>query len=416
MLSRTNRLVVCLLAIILAVAARIPEVSADDYNFKFYRDTDAPGYDYQGFTPPTLASCQNACREEKQCRAFTYNHAKQVCFLKSAKARLVRHREATTGIKIGTNGFSKRKNRDAPGNDYYSFVPPTLSGCKDRCDKEPNCKAFTYNELKQVCFLKNKQAPSLVRHAGAITGVKVAETSSPPPTASGEPSKAETYIATGTGFTVSDDGLVLTNSHVVERCEAITIHDRGSAHIKEIDEINDLALLKIEGKTSAAEFRATAPRLGMSVYALGFPYSGILSGSVNFTSGNMSSLSGIKNDTRYLQFTAPVQPGNSGGPLVDNQGQVVGVVTSRLPDIEVLKASGSLPQNVNFALRGELAKSFLKANGVEPVVAEAGNTLTTENIAEAAKKFTVQIICRQRPSQAIGKRGGYDPYQRARNN
>lgn len=74
----------------------------------------------------------------------------------------------------------------------------------------------------------------------------------------------------------------------------------------------------------------------------------------------------------------------------------MGVVTGRLPDIEVLKASGSLPQNVNFAIRGELAKSFLKANKVEPVVAEAGSALNNEDIAEAAEKFTVQVVCQQR--------------------
>lgn len=117
------------------------------------------------------------------------------------------------------------------------------------------------------------------------------------------------------------------------------------------------------------------------MYALGFPYSGVLSGSVNFTSGNISSLSGIRNDTRYLQFTPPVQPGNSGGPLVDGEGHVLGVVTGRLADIEVLKASGPLPQNVNFAIRGELAKSFLKANNVEPKVAQGGHDLKTEDIA-----------------------------------
>jgi len=416
MLARTRGLVVCLLAIILAIAVLNPEVSAEDYNFKFYSDTDAPGYDYQGFTPPTLASCQNRCREENQCRAFTYNHAKQVCFLKSARGSPISHRGATTGIKIGTNRFSLRENSDVPGNDYDSFVPPTLGACKGLCEKEPNCEAFTYNEPKQVCFLKNKRDIPLARHAGAITGVKVAETPQSPPVASERPTQSESYTVTGTGFTVSDDGFVLTNSHVVEQCEAVTVHDRGSAQVKELDEINDLALLKIQGKTAVAKFRALAPRLGGAVYAAGFPYSGVLSGSVNFTAGNISALSGIRNDTRYLQFTAPVQPGNSGGPLVDNQGNVIGVVTARLPDIEILKASGSLPQNVNFAIHGELAKSFLKANGVEPAVAEPEDDLNTEEIAKIAATFTVQVICRQRRTQAIGKRGDYDPYQRAKGN
>ena len=71
----------------------------------------------------------------------------------------------------------------------------------------------------------------------------------------------------------------------------------------------------------------------------------------------------------------------------------MGIVTARLKDIEILKASGSLPQNVNFAIRGEFAKSFLKANGVKPLVAEGEIALTQEAIAATAKKFTVQIVC-----------------------
>ena len=112
-----------------------------------------------------------------------------------------------------------------------------------------------------------------------------------------------------------------------------------------------------------------------------------------FTGGLISSLSGMGNDSRYLQFTAPVQPGNSGGPLVDGNGLVVGVVSARLPDIEILKASGSLPQNVNFAIRGDLATGFLRANGVQPLVAEPKSPLSASEIATNAQAYTVQVTC-----------------------
>jgi len=138
---------------------------------------------------------------------------------------------------------------------------------------------------------------------------------------------------------------------------------------------------------------STSPSLGESIFALGFPYSGVLGAGINFTGGLISSLSGIGNDSRYLQFTAPVQPGNSGGPLVDANGLIVGVVSARLADIEMLKASGSLPQNVNFAIRGDLAMGFLRANGVEPVIAEPKNPLSTSEIANNAQAYTIQIIC-----------------------
>ena len=299
MLGWITQVVVCLPAIFLAIAVVNPKIaSADGNTFLLYDDVDAPGYDFGYFDPPTLDWCQNQCRNERQCKAFTYNHRKQVCFLKrNARAPLKRHWGATTGIKVGANRISRKSNRDAPGNDYKSFSPPTLPDCKNLCDEEPNCKAFTFNKSKQVCFLKNKQDPSRVRYNGAITGVKVARNSRPPPTETGDPMPTKNDVTTGTGFAVSNNGLILTNNHVVEQCDAITVRGKGSARIKEIDERNDLALLKIEGETYAAEFSSAAPPQGRSVYALGFPYSGLLSTSVNFTDGVISALSGIGNDS-----------------------------------------------------------------------------------------------------------------------
>ena len=214
-----------------------------------------------------------------------------------------------------------------------------------------------------------------------------------PPTTSEQPAPTESYSTTGTGFVVTTDGYVLTNRHVVDNCGSVTVHHRGAAVIKEVDETNDLALLKMQGSTVAATFRSTSPDLGEAVYALGFPYSGVLGPGVNFTGGLISSLSGIGNDSRYLQFSAAVQPGNSGGPLVDANGLIVGVVSARLADIEMLKASGSLPQNVNFAIRGDLAAGFLRANGIAPVVVEPKSPLSTSSIASHAQAYTVQVVC-----------------------
>ena len=149
----------------------------------------------------------------------------------------------------------------------------------------------------------------------------------------------------------------------------------------------------MEASTLAGTFRTTSPSLGDSIFALGFPYRSVLGAGINFTGGLVSSLSGVGNDSRYLQFTAPVQPGNSGGPLVDGDGLIVGVVSARLPDMEMLKASGTLPQNVNFAIRGDLAMDFLGANGVQPLVAERKSPLSAEEIATNAQAYTVQVIC-----------------------
>jgi hypothetical protein len=86
---------------------------------------------------------------------------------------------------------------------------------------------------------------------------------------------------------------------------------------------------------------------------------------LNMTTGNVSALAGLGDDARSFQFTAPIQPGNSGGPLVDASGSVVGIVTSKLSPLWTVKNIGDLPQNVNFGLKSSVIRDFLKSRGVE---------------------------------------------------
>jgi S1-C subfamily serine protease len=188
-------------------------------------------------------------------------------------------------------------------------------------------------------------------------------------------------------------GSIVTNYHVVDGCKQIAVRGSGSAIIKAYDYTNDLALLRIEANIANAAFRTTPVGLAETVFALGFPYPGILAQGLNVTDGLVSALAGIQNDTRYLQVTTPVQPGNSGGPLIDVNGLVVGVVSMRINEIEVLRRSGSLPQNVNFAIRADLVKSFLRANAVEPAIEEPTTSLSASEIARRAQAYTVQVVC-----------------------
>lgn len=215
----------------------------------------------------------------------------------------------------------------------------------------------------------------------------------PPPTpAQPEPSRGG--VSTGSGFFVKDDGLVVTNNHVVENCTSVDVLKVGSASVVARDVSNDLALLRTVGQGRSVRFRASPIQLGEAVYALGYPYAGTLDNGLNFTNGLVSSLAGIQNDSRYIQVTAAVQPGNSGGPLMDEFGGVAGVVTARLNDINMLKSSGSLPQNVNFAIRSDFVMSFLRANGIEPNAASgAGARMPASDIAARGREFTVQIVC-----------------------
>src|SRR5215475_10666290 len=98
----------------------------------------------------------------------------------------------------------------------------------------------------------------------------------------------------------------------------------------------------------------------------GFPYHGLLSTSGDFTLGNVTSLAGMGDDTRFLQMSTPIQPGNSGGPLLDMSGAVVGVVVSQLSAVNMMKVGNSVPQNVNFAIHSAVVTNFLSIKEVQP--------------------------------------------------
>lgn len=184
------------------------------------------------------------------------------------------------------------------------------------------------------------------------------------------PLDAAEVIGSATGFAVSTGGYILTNAHVVSGCSNMTAKIGGlesPAQIVSIDSLNDLALLKISGALSTVLplREGTRVQLGEPVIAFGYPLQGLLSTSLNMTIGNISALAGLDDDARSFQFTAPIQPGNSGGPLVDVSGNVVGVVTSKLSPLWAAKNVGDLPQNVNFALKASVIRDFLESRGVD---------------------------------------------------
>lgn len=197
----------------------------------------------------------------------------------------------------------------------------------------------------------------------------------------------------GTGFVVSNEGHLLTNAHVVEGCESLEIAGH-PVEVLAVDESFDLALLK--GAPSTSEVAAFAPRpasLNADITIAGYPLNGLLSG-LNVTRGSVTGLKGLAGDATAMQISAPVQPGNSGGPVVDSSGRVVGVVVSKLDAKLVADATGDIPQNVNFAIRGEIAKLFLFQNGVEPNLAEsAAGPLDPVETARQLDQITRLVEC-----------------------
>ena len=199
----------------------------------------------------------------------------------------------------------------------------------------------------------------------------------------------------GTAFTVTKDGRMITNNHVVRDCAAIDIICRGdtySASVLRRDSQNDLALLQASATCGPpVEFRIGPIQLGERVVTAGFPLPGFSADSVTVTDGIISNLAGPGNDSRFVQFTAPIQPGNSGGPLVDRDGKVVGIVTATIDAVVVAQETGTIPQNTNFAIRSAVGLMFLAGEvGVNQQQLNLGGR---EDAASNATKSVARVRC-----------------------
>jgi hypothetical protein len=122
------------------------------------------------------------------------------------------------------------------------------------------------------------------------------------------------------------------------------------------------------------------------------PLTGILSTEPKATFGQVNSVAGANNDYTLLQISAPVQPGNSGGPVFDASGLVIGVVVSQA-SMALSSITGSVPQNINFAIRGEFAQIFLTAHGVKFETGWGQRKLETDEIAAVGQRSTVLVAC-----------------------
>jgi S1-C subfamily serine protease len=221
------------------------------------------------------------------------------------------------------------------------------------------------------------------------------------PNRTSSPASTPPKEQTGTGFVVSPSGHVVTNQHVVDGCTGdikgnLSGEAPASLRLVSSDETNDLALLQASHPfKEVATIRDKPIRPGDSIIAIGYPYHGLLTSDFTVTTGIVSSLSGLLNDTRYLQISAAVQPGNSGGPLLDASGEVVGMVAAKLNALKFAKATGDIPQNINFAIKTGTLRDFLDNSVVPYQMGESKkNELKTSDIARSAREFTLLISCK----------------------
>lgn len=205
--------------------------------------------------------------------------------------------------------------------------------------------------------------------------------------------------AFGTGFIISEDGYLITNNHVVKNAKLIKVKtetDTYEATLIGTDEDNDLALLKIAGKfTPVVISEINSASLGETVFTVGFPMPSIQGFAPKVTKGVISSLKGIRDDMKHYQIDASVQPGNSGGPLSDQYGDLIGIIVARINDEFVIRNTGSIAQNVNYAIKKSYLIGFLKAYpevANKVLIGKNDKSITFEKAVEKVKNSSVLII------------------------
>ncbi len=199
---------------------------------------------------------------------------------------------------------------------------------------------------------------------------------------------------TGTGFYVTRAGHVLTNKHVIYGCATVVVAGPNGVNVPlrviAQDPDHDLALLQqANAAVSSVVFRAGASplRAGEPSISLGYPIRELL-GSLIVTTGILSSLSGGRGDEAQFQMQTPIQPGNSGGPVFDEAGLVIGVSTA-----QITRAGGRAVQNVNFGIKAEVARLFLETQGVKVETARPAAKLSPADITEQQQKSVLPLTC-----------------------
>ncbi len=206
--------------------------------------------------------------------------------------------------------------------------------------------------------------------------------------------------ALGTGFVVSATGDLLTNNHVIAGCAAVSATPPGGsaipAKVVAADAGRDLALLQanLRGR-DVARFRARedlAPASDVAV--VGYPLLGRVAIRPIFVEGIVTAGGAVPGRDRYL-INMDVRHGNSGGPVVDRAGEVVGVVVAKADTPAIYQRTGQLVRDIGVAIRPSVAIAFLRGHGVDPRIAPANSGATLDDAAlfEATGRIVAQIGC-----------------------
>ncbi len=203
-------------------------------------------------------------------------------------------------------------------------------------------------------------------------------------------------VASGTGFYVSNEGHIITNYHVIDGCMDMKVHTKGriipTLRIAD-DELNDLALLKIsETPSHVFALSNDSPFPLQEIIVAGFPFGDRYSSTLKFTQGIVSSLAGIGDNYSEIQIDAALQQGNSGGPIIDEYGNIVAVAVAKLDAKYMFDNFGIIPENTNFGIKASAVKNLLEGNQV-PLKTPNTELISKRDLSRLATDGTVYLTC-----------------------
>ena len=289
----------------------------------------------------------------------------------------------------------------------FSKKPNIPEGLSRILDKGEKAGRFKWN-VSSTCKVENPYVMLPVEEEPTVT-TKPEEKK---PEVATKPEKIETdkttkstdvideneliIIGSGSGFFVSSQGHIASNAHVIGFCREVKVYEDGEEIFLDIlatDMVNDIGLVRGQFKnTQYLNIKVDGAELGEDIVAFGYPLVDKLSDSVKLTKGIVSSLSGPYNNIALIQIDAALQPGNSGGPVLNMSGQVVGIASSGLAKLKMAKEQQVLPENVNFAVAAPTIATFLKANKIN-VSPGTSKIYSTKELAKIGEPATVQILC-----------------------
>ena len=210
-------------------------------------------------------------------------------------------------------------------------------------------------------------------------------------------------VSSGSGFAVSLNGHVVTNNHVIDGCTYVKIHHKGKAIRSTVlyrDPINDLAVLQGDFVPSRVfTISRRNPTIMQEIFVAGYPFGYKISSAVKVTKGIVSSLSGIGNNVSNIQIDAALQPGNSGGPIFDDRGNLIGVAVAKLALKIAMEIWGVIPENTNFGIKSNVVANLLESNGIS--FQEANKTpLSNTDLGKLVSGATYYLSCWMTMAQA----------------